>query len=242
MTVRSGLARTGIDVTTAPNPFVSVAPRVGMDHGSALTSSVGFSYAVDTRRNGPDPDRGYVLRFDTDVAGLGGDRRWARGTMLAGYQRRIMNGDVTLRAEFEAGAVAHRSGASRITERFTLSSAQMRGFDAYGMGPVGYGANGARNGLGGNMFYVARLDAEFPLGLPSEYNMHGGLFLDVGSLWGVDAPTGDVVDENAMRAAAGFSLFWGSPMGPLRFNFALPLMSQAYDRTRRFDLTIASQF
>jgi outer membrane protein insertion porin family len=246
--VRGTISRTGI---TTPNPFQSVAPRIWQDRGTYVTSSVGFTYAYDTRNSGRDPDSGMVFRFGADVAGLGGDRNWARGTMLVGYQRRVMNGDVTLRAEFEAGAIAHQGGPSLVTERFNLSSSQMRGFDSYGMGPVGYGLNGVRNGLGGNYFYVARLEAEFPLGLPAEYNMHGGLFLDAGSLWGVDSPgtmcgggvtTSCVVDDNALRATAGFSLFWSSPFGPLRFNFATPLMSEDYDQVRRFDLSMASQF
>ena len=239
LSVRSTLSRTALTVAL---PAPSVTPRIIQDRGLYVTSSVGFTYTFDTRRNGPDPDRGFVFRFGADIAGLGGDRRWARSTVMAGYQRRVMNGDVTLRAEFEAGAIVHQSGPSIITERFSLSSDQMRGFDAYGLGPVGYGSDTGRNGLGGNFFYVARLEAEFPLGLPSEYNMHGGLFLDVGSLWGVDAPTADVIDSGSLRAAAGFALYWTSPIGPLRFNFATPLRTETYDRTRRFDLTLATQF
>ncbi|WP_323037311.1 outer membrane protein assembly factor BamA [Pararhodobacter sp.] len=243
LSVRNSISRTAIDVTQAPTPLLSVSPRLLMDHGTYLTSSIGATYTFDTRRNGPDPDRGYVFRFGTDIAGLGGDRRWARSTLMAGYQQRVLNGDVTLRAEFEAGAAFHSSDPSLITERFNLSSEQMRGFEPYGMGPVGYGANGARNGLGGNFYYVARFEAEFPLGLPAEYNIHGGLFLDVGSLWDVDAATADVVgDSGSVRATAGLAVYWGSPFGPLRFNFATPLQVESYDRVRRFDLTMASRF
>ena len=246
-TLRGGLAREELTISTAFDPAPggsdTVAPRVRMDTGITTTGTVGFTYAFDTRSNGPDPDRGFVFRFGTDVGGVNGTgRSWARSTMLAGYQQRIMNGDVTLSAEFEAGAILHSGGASRITERFNLSSSQMRGFDSYGMGPVGYSPNGTRNGLGGNYFAVARLEAQFPLGLPAEYNMRGGFFMDVGSLWGVDAPTADVVDSQSIRAAAGFSLFWGSPMGPLRFNFAVPVRREAYDQVRRFDLTLATTF
>lgn len=247
--VRNTIAREEITVSAAVAG--SQNARVLGDVGTTTTSSVGFTYTFDTRRGGPDPDRGFVFRFGGDAAGLGGDRRWARATVMAGYQRRIMNGDVTLRAEFEAGAITHQSGPSLITERFNLSSEQMRGFDAYGMGPIGYGADGSRNGLGGNFFYVARLEAEFPLGLPSQYNLHGGLFVDVGTLWGVDSPgticgvgvtTSCVVDDNALRATAGVSLYWSSPFGPLRFNFATPLQTEAYDQVRRFDLTLATRF
>ncbi len=185
--VRYSLNRTSItpDIATYPT---SVAARVQSDAGAALTSSLGFTYAIDTRTNGRNPDSGYIFRFSQDIAGLGGDRRWARSTILAGYEHRVMNGDVRLSAEFEAGAVWHNSGASRITERFVLTSDQFRGFDAYGIGPVAYAADGTRNGLGGNAFAVARFEAQFPLGLPSEYNMRGGLFVDVGTVWGVDAP------------------------------------------------------
>ena len=235
LSVRSTLSRDQVrDVDAA------ASPRIIQDAtGSQIPSSVGFTYSIDTRRNGRDPDRGFVFRFNQDVAGLGGDRRWARSTMLAGYERRVMNGDVTLRAEFEAGAVVHQSGASRINERFNLSGEQFRGFRSYGIGPRD---SVTGDGLGGNYYAVARLEAEFPLGLPQEYNMHGGVFLDVGSLWGIDAPTAGVVDSQSMRAALGLSLFWNSPLGPLRLNFATPVMSETYDLARRFDLTIATRF
>lgn len=254
LAVRYGIDRTMIDVIDPEaNPVDEPVPtRLRSEEGTYVTSSVGATYTFDTRRNGPNPDQGFVFRFAGDIAGLGGDRQWARATMLAGYQRQVFNGDVTLRAEFEAGAIAHRGGPSLITERFNLSSSQMRGFAGYGLGPVGFGADGSRNGLGGNYFAVARFEAEFPLGLPQEYNMHGGLFLDVGTLWGLDNPgtlcpggvagTDCVIDSRALRAAAGFSLFWRSPLGPLRFNFAVPVMIEDYDEERRFDLTIATNF
>lgn len=257
--VRTSIAQSEITVDPVPTlpTLDSVAPRIRQDAalGSVITSSVGYTYTLDTRRNGLDPDSGFIFRFGQDVAGLGGDRRWLRSTLLAGYERRVLNGDVTLRAEFEAGAIVHQSGPSRINERFVLSSEQFRGFPAYGIGPVAYGADGSRNGLGGNFFAVARLEAEFPLGLPQEYNMNGGVFLDVGSVWGIDSPgaggdaacapgvtTSCYVNDRTLRASAGVSLFWNSPMGPLRFNFAMPVRREDHDLFRRFDLSLATRF
>lgn len=259
--VRTSFAEHEITVADVPVPASddTIAQRIRDDAGSAFTASVGYTYTFDTRAVGSDPDRGFVFRFSQDVAGLGGDRRWLRSTVFTGYERQVMNGDVTLRAEFEAGSVVHESGASRINERFVLTPDQFRGFSSYGLGAVAYAADGTRNGLGGNMFAVARFEAEFPLGLPQEYNMHGGLFLDVGSVWSVDnvssggltapcasplpaAPTSCYVDDNALRATAGFSLFWNSPMGPLRFNFSVPVMREDYDEVRNFDLSMTTRF
>lgn len=203
------------------------------------TASIGFTYTHDTRRNGPDPDRGFVLRFSQDLAGLA-DRSWARTTALAGFQQRVLGGDVTLSAELEAGALAHFSGDSRVTERFVLSSQQFRGFRPYGIGPRDTTTG---DGLGGNFYAVARLEAQFPLGLPAQYNMSGGLFMDVGSVWGLDGtlPPG-YLDAGTMRATLGFALLWSSPLGPLRFNFSTPLMSEATDQVQNFDFSISTRF
>ena len=96
------------------------------------------------------------------------------------------------------------------------------------------------------MFAVARFEAEFPIGLPEEYNIKGGAFFDVGSVWGLDNTKGtnDVtVDDSAnLRATIGVSLFWDTPVGPLRFNLSRALKKEDYDKTRAFDLTLSSQF
>ena len=238
LTLRTTLQRD--DLREDPNSPLTppISARIASDFGRATTGSIGYTYAFDTRRGGPNPDRGFVFRFSQDAAGLG--RRWLRTTALVGYEQRILNGDVTLRAEAEAGAVIHRSGASRINERFTLTSDQFRGFRPYGMGPADLDSG---DGLGGNYYAVARFETEFPLGLPAEYGITGGLFLDVGSLWGVDNHGGaNIADGRALRATAGVSLFWRSPLGPLRFNFSTPLRRQPHDRPQRFDFVIATRF
>jgi len=41
-------------------------------------------------------------------------------------------------------------------------------------------------------------------------------------------------DNAAVRMSAGASLIWDSPFGPLRFDFAYPIMKQGYDKTQFF--------
>ncbi len=246
LSLRTTLMRDSISVADAPalpDPD-PISPRLRReaDLGRVITSSVGYTYGIDTRYRGNTPESGFVFRFGQDLAGLGGDRRWLRSTALIGYEQRVLNGDVTLRAELEGGAVVHRSGTSRISERFALSSDQMRGFRPFGIGP----RDGTTDdGLGGNYFAVARFEAQFPLGLPQEYGISGGAFIDVGSLWGIDnVAAGETIIGNtrSLRATAGLALFWDSPIGPLRFNFTTPIRREAYDRVQHFDFTIAARF
>ena len=64
----------------------------------------------------------------------------------------------------------------------------------------------------------------------------------IGGFCAGGATTSCVTDSRSLRAAAGVSLFWNSPIGPLRFNFATPLRRSPTDLPQRFDLTLATRF
>jgi outer membrane protein insertion porin family len=208
--------------------------------GRTTSSAVGFTYSWDTRRAGLDPNTRVSFRVGADFAGLGGDSQFIKTTATATAERKILNEEVTVRAVVEGGAITMMNGNTRITDRFVLSSSQFRGFRLNGIGPRDLAATDD-DALGGNYYAVARLEAEFPLGLPEEYGIKGGAFVDAGSLWGLDNP-GTVDDSMNMRASAGLSLFWKTPLGPLRFNFSRALKKEDYDEELNFDLTVSTSF
>ena len=105
--------------------------------------------------------------------------------MRAIAQTKVLNDDVTLRATLEAGALSYSSGSSRVTDRFSLGSNRMRGFESGGIGPREV-VGDVNDPLGGDYFAVARFEAEFPLPVPEEYGISGGVFYDIGSLWGLE--------------------------------------------------------
>ena len=49
-------------------------------------------------------------------------------------------------------------------------------------------------------------------------------------------------DEASLRAAAGVSIFWDSPFGPIRFDFSQILAKEEYDRTETFRFSTSTQF
>jgi outer membrane protein insertion porin family len=208
------------------------------------TFSLGYTYEYDTRITGLNPKGGILLRFGQDFAGLGGDTEYIETTALALAETRILNEEVTLRAIFEGGAVTSLGGnVTRVTERY-FGNGKIRGFEPNGIGPRDLGAVN-EDALGGNLFAVARFEADFPLGLPEEYGISGGAFLDVGSVWSLDdtAGTGGAVDDSFNpRATVGLSVFWNTPIGPLRFNFSHALKKEDYDKEQNFDLTISTKF
>jgi len=213
-----------------------------IDAGALITSSIGYEYSYDTRRTGLDPNAGVLFRFSQDFAGLGGDQKFVRTVAKVIGERRIFNEELTLRATLESGALSWSSGTNRAVDRFLLNSSQMRGFDPGGLGPRD-AANG--DSLGGNMYVVGRLEAEFPLGLPEEYGIRGGVFYDVGNLWDLsDVMGGSTADGEggSFRHVVGVSVFWDTPFGPLQFNLSDAIRKEEFDREQKFEITLQTQF
>ena len=123
----------------------------------------------------------------------------------------------------------------------------MRGFEPSGIGPrecqnaqcnLGY-----NDALGGENYAVLKFEAEFPLGLPDELGISGGVFYDIGNLWSLSKSSNNVLYESgSWRHAIGATIFWKTPIGPLRFNFSEVLKKELYDQDESFDLTISTRF
>ena len=222
-------------------------PVIGNDIavGAQSASTIGYTYSYDTRRTGIDPTSGVLLQFGQDFAGLGGDSKFVKTAAKVIGEKKILNEEVTLRASLEGGALAWSSGTNRVVDRFVLGPSIMRGFEAGGIGPRDQSV-GFDDPLGGNLYVVARFESEFPVGLPEEYGISGGVFYDVGNLWDlsdVNTTGGTIVGEDgSFRHVVGLSLFWETPVGPLQFNVSKALKKETFDKEQKFEITLRTDF
>ena len=223
------------------------SPIIQADTGSQVVSALGYTWSYDTRTGGLDPNAGVLLSFSQDFAGVGGDVDYVLSVGRAIAQKRLRNEDYTLRASFELGSLNMlNDSTSRVTDRFFLSSSQLRGFDFRGIGPRDLNAAN-RDALGGLNYVAARFEYGFPIGFLEDIGISGGLFFDTGSVWSLDNTNGaggpgSVDDSFSLRSAVGLSLFWDTPVGPLTFNFSEAVQAEDFDETRSFDITITARF
>ncbi|GGG58716.1 outer membrane protein assembly factor BamA [Salipiger pallidus] len=222
--------------------------RAEEDEGSRIDHSLTYLLSYDTRRTGLNPNAGVLLEFGQEF-GVGGDSNFVKTNLRAVAQTRVLNEEVTLRATFDAGALHYSKGESRVTDRYLLNDSTFRGFEYGGLGPREYdSASDVDDSLGGNYFAVARFEAEFPLGLPEEYGITGGVFYDVGSVWGLSDytssnTTNEVLYEDfSARHVLGVSVFWDSALGPLRLNFSRAVQKEERDKDQNFSFSISTKF
>ncbi len=220
----------------------SASPAIQADDGSHYTSSVGYSLFYDQRNDPLEPSSGYILSWNQQFAGLGGNSQFiksrARGKTWFGF----LDNSVITSLELEAGGLATLNDDGIITQRYSLGGQTFRGFRFDGLGPRDITTDDA---LRGNYFAVSRLEVSFPIGLPEELGIFGGVFVDAGTLWGLDEdsfPGSNIDDGLDLRVAAGPMLFMDTPFGPLELSFGFPLVKEDYDEKELFRLSVGTRF
>ena len=237
-----------ISQTELSNPgAVGALITAEVNEGKVTSSSIGYQYSHDTRLYSNGAKSGLLLNFGQNFSGLGGDKTSLKTTFKAAAETNTLNEELKLTAVLEAGILSFTSGNSRVLDRFFLGSNKMRGFEPDGIGPRECPNKQCNNSnddaLGGERFGVVRFEAEFPLGLPEEYGFSGGLYYDIGNVWSLNRVNNNVLyEEGVWRQVVGATIFWKTPIGPLRFNFSETLKKAAYDKDESFDLTISTRF
>ena len=216
--------------------------------GDFLNSSAGYTILVDRRNDPIRPTRGWTGSLRQDFAGIGGDVNYIKTEAeAAAYWGFSPEWVVT--ASASAGYVAGWGGDPvRINDRFFKGGNSFRGFETAGMGPRDLTTTDA---LGGNFYVIGTLELTVPNYLPEEYGIRTSLFTDVGTLGVLDdrytvnalgVPDPNIVDDLELRASAGISVHWRSPMGPIRFDLSHILGKEDYDKTETFRFSTSTQF
>ena len=216
--------------------------------GSFINSSAGYTLQVNRTNDPIRPTRGWSGSLRQDFAGIGGDVNYVKTEAdVSAYYG--ISPEWVVSTSASTGYVAGWAGdAIRINDRFFKGGNSFRGFETAGIGPRDLLT---RDALGGNFYAIGTLELTVPNGLPEEYGIRTSLFTDVGTVgalddrYTVDAngnPSTRIADELALRASAGVSIHWRSPMGPIRFDLSHILGSEVYDKTETFRFSTSTQF
>jgi len=109
----------------------------------------------------------------------------------------------------------------------------VRGYDTASLGPQ----DQFGNALGGKRKIVGNLEAFYPI-LKGEKAVRASLFLDAGQIY----VNGTQSQFESFRYSAGAGVAWSSPIGPLKFSYAIPLNSQPGDHIQRFQFQAGAAF
>ncbi len=190
--------------------------------GSRLASIVGQSLLYDKRDSRLRPTSGYYLQQSTDLAGLGGQVYFLRNGVNAGYYYPVAPNWVA-QATGEAGYIFGLNDHVRIEDRYFIGGDNFHGFATGGIGPRDISTNDA---LGANAYWLGALAAQHAPG-PAQGirrerpRLHQFRQRLVGRRQGPDHRR-----RQRRSRIVGYGFAWDSPVGPVRIDFAFPIVRQ----------------
>ncbi|MEX0839490.1 MAG: outer membrane protein assembly factor BamA [Parvibaculum sp.] len=225
------------------NVHPQASNAVKASEGSNYRSIVGYDYYYDNRDDPVEPTAGWDFLFTQNFAGLGGTVRYVSTEVLTRYYYQVADGFLTS-WRIDGGYVQGIGQDVELNDHFFKGGNTIRGFARAGVGPRDL-ASPNKDAVGAKAFIFGTSELSFPNGLPEALGVKTSVFVDAGYIGysdfdGVVFP--GVVDDFAPRASVGLSVYWQSPFGPIRLDFANVLVEEPYDEKEAFRFSAGTSF
>lgn len=226
---------------------LSLAIQDAINEETWTKSSISGTLLYNTIDDVNNPHSGLYTSFTTEVAGLGGDAEFIRFTGRGTYYQTLSE-EMDLVGLLTAGG-GHVQGLGdselRVFDHFQSSTRFIRGFEHGGIGPYD-DLSVDKDHLGGTTYLHASAETQFPLPVvPQSFGLKGAVFADAATLFGNDIAVPGVAVAGAdmeWRASVGAGLIWASPFGPLRIDYAVPVVKEEEDEVQEFNFGISTRF
>jgi len=206
-------------------------------------SSISNTILYNTIDDMKNPHDGVYATFTQEYAGIGGDARFLKFSGRASYYKTVSDEmDMVALLSGGAGYMTGLGHDLRVFDLFQNDDRIIRGFEYNGIGP--YDALTGDH-LGGTTYFDATAELQFPLPfIPSDIGLRGAVFADAATLYGNPVDDGGFMRGTSMawRASLGASILWNSPFGPLRVDFAVPVLKQKGDKVQNFNFGVSTRF
>jgi outer membrane protein insertion porin family len=219
--------------TNLPNAYVEYMQQFGYTSNS-LPLTVGW--ARDGRDSALVPTRGMLQRFNSDLS-MAGDARYVRTNyQIQQYTPLTKKYTLALNADLGWGQGLSNRPYPLFKNYFVGGLGSVRGFQQSTLGPSDT-TNSLYLGGPKKIVMNAELLAPFP-GAGNDRTLRLFAFTDVGRAFGEH----EKISLSELRSSYGVGLSWISPMGPLRFSYAMPMRRQVADKIQRLQFQIGTSF
>ena len=124
----------------------------------------------------------------------------------------------------------------KLSERLSVPSSKLKGFQAGKVGP-----KDGNDYIGGNYVSALNIASTLPNILPNSQNIDFSIFFDAANIWGVDYNS-SLDDASKIRSSLGVAIDWFTPIGPLTFSLTETLSKHSTDVTESFRFNIGTTF
>ena len=235
-TIHYGLGYDDTTITTfptSPQRYLDYVAVFGPQNTNVFLTS---GWTRDARDSFIYPTKGVLQRAGAEIGTPAGDLEYYKLTYQ--YQRYFpWTRYVSLMLNGEAGyGEGYGDKPLPFFKNFYTGGVNsVRGYRSFTIGPKD--SNG--DPTGGSRKLVGNAEVLFPFpGLANDRSVRLSAFIDTGMV----GDSSDNFNFDNLRASAGLSLQWVSPIGPLKISLAQPFRTQPGDQLQRFQFTVGGLF
>ena len=124
----------------------------------------------------------------------------------------------------------------KLSERLSIPSSRLRGFESGKVGP-----KDGNDFIGGNYVATMNFTSTLPKILEDNQDIDILFFVDAANIWGVDYDS-SIDNSSTLRSSIGLAVDWFTAIGPLNFSFTETLTKKDTDVTESFRFNIGTSF
>jgi outer membrane protein insertion porin family len=219
--------------TDSPLRYLEFANQFGTTY-LALISTAGWAH--DTRDSFIWPTKGQVQRANLELGTAPGDLEYWKYSYTHQYFNPFSrNLTFVLSGELDFADGYGGKPLPFFKNYYSGGIGSVRGYRTASLGPRDIDGSF----LGGNRKINLSTELLFPVpGSGLDRSMRLGAFVDAGQIYGLN----EKFDLSQMRASAGISFAWNSPVGPMKISIARPLNDRPGDNIQRIQFTLGYAF
>ncbi len=237
--VGAGYEHTKLGVfNTSPTTYINFVNTFGQQ---TQTFKLSGSFSRDSRDSLLYPTKGFLQRYSLEMGVPGSDLRYYRVDVQGQYLVPLTDLYLPRVSVSMNGQLGLANGLDGQTLPFFKNFfgggvGSVRGFATSTLGPRDPNTNVA---VGGNKLVILQGELLFPFpGVKTDKSVRLSFFADAGNVYS----SSESLSFATMRMSAGTALTWYSPVGPLKFSYAVPVKTEPVDITERLQFTLGSSF
>ena len=203
--------------------------------GNYFDNFISLSLDYDKRNQKFQTSQGFRNYFSTDLP-LVSETNTLANTFISTNYYEYFNNNILKSSFYFKNANSITGENVKLSERLSLPSNRLRGFERGKVGP-----KDGNDFIGGNYIASLNFSSDVPKILENSQSTDLKIFLDIANVWGVDYDS-SLETSDDIKSAFGIGLDFFTPVGPLNFTLSQHLSKGSNDVTESFRFNLGTSF
>ena len=213
----------------------TASTRQKAQKGNYLDTFVRFDFDLDKRNQKFKTSDGYRSNYNLNLP-IVSDTNTLTNSYSYKIYSELFENNLSSFSLLLKSATSITGDDVKLTERLSIPSSRLRGFERGKIGP-----KDGSDFIGGNYLTAINFQSTIPKFFENSQNLDAVIFFDAANVWGVDYDS-SIDDGNKIRSSIGIGIDWLTTVGPLNFSLTEVITKSNSDVVESFRFNLGTTF